>query len=163
AGTIHLYAVDWDAYGGNRYENVTVDDGTGPRVAHLATSFVQGAWIHAPISVGAGGSVVITVDKTVGCSAVLSAVSLSGAIAPARPPLPHTPPRHDALPTYAGTIHLYAVDWDAYGGNRYENITVDDGSGPRIARLATSFVQGAWIHAPISVGAGGSVVITVEK
>ena len=32
---------------------------------------------------------------------------------------------------YSGLLHLYAVDWDAYGGNRYETITVDDGSGPR--------------------------------
>src|SRR5207253_10434565 len=79
AGTIHLYAVDWDAYGGNRYENVTVDDGTGPRIAHLATSFVQGAWIHAPISVGAGGSVVITVDNGRASSSDRAELSLGGA------------------------------------------------------------------------------------
>ena len=33
---------------------------------------------------------------------------------------------------YSGTLHLYAVDWDAYGAT-LENVTVDDGSGPRTA------------------------------
>ena len=64
SGTLHLYAVDWDAYG--RAENVTVDDGTGPRTAGLASAFIDGAWIHVPINVGAGGSVVITADHTAG-------------------------------------------------------------------------------------------------
>ena len=86
SGTLHLYAVDWDAYGGNRYENITVDDGSGPRVAHLLTTFVPGAWIHAPISVPAGGSVTVTVDRTAGNSAVLAGLFLGGASAPPPPP-----------------------------------------------------------------------------
>ena len=237
-GTLHLYAVDWDAYGGNRYEKITIDDGSGPRIANLSTSFVQGAWIHVPIAVAAGGSVVITVDKTAGNSAVLAGLFLGGA--PPAPSLAVDQPGaqgtwvgtygHDgsvlanwdgtntdltSLPAGAsltlerggratwaasttdvraltnpagtarqmrtwydqtsirlrlafanpfnGTLHLYADDWDAYQGNRYERVTVDDGGGPRVAALATSFVQGAWIHAPISVPAGGSVVITVDR
>ena len=239
-GTIHLYAVDWDAYGGNRYENVTIDDGSGPRTAQLSTSFTQGAWIHTPISVPAGGSVVVTVDKTGGYSAVLAGLFLGTPGPPPPPALPYEIPgvqgswvgqygsvgyvlanwngnntdlvslpsgvtstlekgaratwassttdvRALVAPTgterrsqtwydysqmrlrltfangYAGTLHLYAVDWDAYGGNRYENVTVDDGGGARVAQLTTSFVQGAWMHATVNVPAGGSVVITVDK
>ena len=89
SGTLHLYAVDWDAYG-PRGEDVTVDDGSGPRIAHLATnSFVQGAWIHVPVSVPAGGSIQITVDKTASgtTNAVLSGLFLGGP-APAPTPTP---------------------------------------------------------------------------
>ena len=76
SGTLHLYAVDWDAIGGA--ENITVDDGSGPRRSAIS-AFVDGAWVHAPISVGAGGSVVITADKTAGTSAVLAGLFLGGA------------------------------------------------------------------------------------
>ena len=42
-----------------------VDDGSGPRTATSPrTRSSPGAWIHFPITVGAGGSVVITVDRT---------------------------------------------------------------------------------------------------
>ncbi len=52
---------------------------------------------------------------------------------------------------YAGTLHLYALDWDAYGP-RGQNVSVDDGRGRRTAVLAAgSYVQGAWIHAPLVV------------
>ncbi|MFI5226148.1 MAG: S8 family serine peptidase, partial [Candidatus Limnocylindrales bacterium] len=239
SGTLHLYAVDWDAYNGNRYENITIDDGSGPQVAHLSSSFIPGAWVHIPISVPAGGTVHITVDKTAGESAVLAGLFLGGATSPP-PSLPVDSPGvqgtwvgnygHDGYilanwngnstdlsnlpagvtyalelgaratwvsPTtdvraltdpagverrsqtfyaadelrvrltfanaYSGTLHLYAVDWDAYQGNRYENITIDDGSGPRMATLSSSFVPGAWIHVPITVGAGGSVSVTVDR
>ena len=40
-----------------RRQNVTVDDGTGPRTVNLSTAFNVGAWMHFPITVGAGGSV----------------------------------------------------------------------------------------------------------
>jgi subtilisin family serine protease len=64
---------------------------------------------------------------------------------------------------YSGTLHLYALDWDSYGP-RGETISVDDGHGPRTAALATgSFTNGAWVHAPISVGPGGTVTITVSR
>jgi hypothetical protein len=64
---------------------------------------------------------------------------------------------------YSGTLHLYAVDWDSYGP-RGEAVSVDDGHGlPSVQLAANSFVNGAWIHFPINVAAGGSVVITVDN
>jgi hypothetical protein len=60
---------------------------------------------------------------------------------------------------YSGTLNLYAVDWGTT--TRREDVTVDDGSGPRTANLSTSFNAGAWVHYPITVAAGGSVVIKV--
>ena len=48
---------------------------------------------------------------------------------------------------YSGNLHLYAVDWGTT--TRREDITVDDGSGPRTAKLTTSFNSGAWIHYPV--------------
>ena len=58
---------------------------------------------------------------------------------------------------YTGTLHVYAVDWGT--STRREDITVDDGSGPRTANLASSFNAGAWIHFPVVVPAGGSIVV----
>jgi hypothetical protein len=52
-----------------------VNDGSGPRTATI-TSFNQGAWVNAPISVASGGSVTITVDLLGGDNAVLSGVFL---------------------------------------------------------------------------------------
>ncbi len=78
SGTLHLYALDWDAYGGNRYQTVTINDGHGPQTAQLSSSFVQGAWIHAPITVAAGGTVTITADRTGGNTAVLAGLFLGG-------------------------------------------------------------------------------------
>ena len=49
---------------------------------------------------------------------------------------------------YSGTLHLYAVDWNAIG--RAENVTVDDGTGPRTAALTSAFNNGAWVHVPIT-------------
>ena len=60
---------------------------------------------------------------------------------------------------YSGTLHLYAVDWGST--TRRETITVDDGSGPRTAALTTSFNAGAWLHFPVTVPAGGSIVVKV--
>ena len=69
--------------------------------------------------------------------------------------------RLDFTNAYTGNLHLYAVDWDNYA--RLEDITVDDGHGPRTAKLTSSIVPGAWVHIPISVGAGGSVMIKVDR
>jgi hypothetical protein len=58
---------------------------------------------------------------------------------------------------YTGTLHLYAVDWAST--TRREDITIEVGAVPRTARLITSFNGGAWIHYPVTVQAGGSIVI----
>jgi hypothetical protein len=73
-GTVYLYAIDWDST--VRRENVTINDGSGPRTAFITTDFSQGAWINAHVSVPAGGSVTITVDRTAGANAVLSGLFL---------------------------------------------------------------------------------------
>jgi hypothetical protein len=70
SGNLHLYAVDWDKRG--RRETITVNGQT----AVLSGDFSQGAWVSIPISVAAGGTVTITVDRTVGVNAVLSGIFL---------------------------------------------------------------------------------------
>jgi hypothetical protein len=74
AGTVHLYALDWD--NNDRRQTVTVADGTNSEVIAITTNFRDGAWMHVPISVGAGGSVTIRVTRTGGANAVLSGVML---------------------------------------------------------------------------------------
>ena len=76
SGTLHLYALDWD--GNIRREIVYVDDGSGTRSVNLNSSFNAGAWLHFPISVAAGGTVTIRVDRTAG-NATLSGLFLGGA------------------------------------------------------------------------------------
>ena len=49
--------------------------------------------------------------------------------------------------------------WTGARPRRREDITVDDGSGPRTASLASSFNPGAWLHFPVAVPAGGSIVV----
>jgi hypothetical protein len=70
SGNLHLYALDWDSHA--RRETITV---AGKTVA-LSSDFSQGAWVTFPISVAAGGSVSIVVDRTAGANAVLSGVFL---------------------------------------------------------------------------------------
>ena len=74
SGTLHLYALDWDAVG--RRETITVNDGSGPRTADISSAFDQGVWVNAPINVSAGGSVTISVTNTGGVNAVLSGIFL---------------------------------------------------------------------------------------
>jgi len=74
SGTLHVYAVDWDSL--DRRETVTIDDGSGPRSATIASDFSQGAWINAPIKVAAGGTVGIWVIRTGGLNAVVSGLFL---------------------------------------------------------------------------------------
>jgi hypothetical protein len=74
AGTLHLYVLDWDSTA--RRETVTVDCGSGPATLTLTTSFGQGAWLHFPVSVAAGGSCQITVHRTAGANAVVSGIFL---------------------------------------------------------------------------------------
>ena len=70
-GNVELYALDWDKQ--NRREIITVNGQT----AALSADFSQGAWVSFPISVAAGGTVTITVDKTAGLNAVLSGIFLN--------------------------------------------------------------------------------------
>jgi hypothetical protein len=76
SGTLHLYALDWDS--NKRRQTVIVDDGNGPRTVLLSSAFRDGAWMHFPISVPAGGVVTVRVDKTNGANATLSGLFLGG-------------------------------------------------------------------------------------
>jgi hypothetical protein len=87
SGNVSLYALDWDNQG--RSEWLSLDDGSGPRIASL-TGFSQGEWVTYPVTVAAGGTVTITATKLAGPSAVLSGVMIGDAGAPPKPPT--TPP-----------------------------------------------------------------------
>jgi hypothetical protein len=219
---------------------VTVNDGTTTKTVQISTSFNGGAWMHFPVSVPAGGSAVVTVNKVAGANAVLSGLFLGGAGAPPTAP-PPPPPAFDIPPqgnwvgtfgvdgydlagwngtsdlsvlpagatltleqggrttwaastgdvralqastgssrraatywdnsqirvrltfanAYTGNLHLYAVDWDST--TRRQNVTVNDGTTTKTVQISTSFNGGAWMHFPVSVPAGGSAVVTVNK
>jgi hypothetical protein len=62
---------------------------------------------------------------------------------------------------YSGTLHLYAVDWDGTG--RRQTVWVDGGYGPQSVVMSTSFHDGAWLHFPINVSAGGTVTIRADR
>jgi len=106
SGTIHVYAVDWDPAG--RRETITVNDGTSPQTANIATDFSQGAWVNVPINVAAGGTVTITVTRTGGQNAVVSGIFLGGA-----PPVPAAPTGLSASALNASQIRL---SWTASSG-----------------------------------------------
>jgi subtilisin family serine protease len=76
SGTLHLYALDWDAT--NRRENVLVTDANGTQVVGIQSSFNGGAWMHFPVNVAAGGTVSVRVDKTAGGNGTLSGLFLGG-------------------------------------------------------------------------------------
>jgi hypothetical protein len=84
-GSLELYALDWDKQG--RRETISVDGET----ALLSSDFSQGAWVSFPISVPAGGTVSIVVDRTAGINAVLSGVFLGGAGVPPSIPVSKAP------------------------------------------------------------------------
>ena len=94
SGTLHLYAVDWDAIGRARERHRRRRD--RPADGRPRRAFNAGAWVHVPITVAAGGSVVIKVDRTApAANAVLSALFLGGAGTPPPPPPPPPPPTID--------------------------------------------------------------------
>jgi hypothetical protein len=70
-GNLELYAVDWDSTA--RRESITV----AGRTTSLSSDFSQGAWLTFPISVAAGGTVTITVNRVAGADAVLSGIFLN--------------------------------------------------------------------------------------
>jgi hypothetical protein len=75
-GNLRLYALDWDSTA--RRETITVNGQT----AVLSSAFNQGAWVTFPISVAAGETVTIVVDRTGGTNAVISGVFLGDAGSP---------------------------------------------------------------------------------
>jgi O-antigen ligase len=75
AGTLHLYALDWDKRA--RRERIAIVGGPRTHTADLAM-FDQGAWVHVPIRVAAGESVWIRVTRIAGPNAVLSGLFLGG-------------------------------------------------------------------------------------
>jgi hypothetical protein len=223
SGTLHLYALDWDSTA--RRETITVDGQT----ATLSSSFHEGAWVSFPITVAAGETLTITVNKTAGANAVLSGIFLGGAGSPPAMTVSSAPQGswvgvfgsmgHDLAgweasadlssltnaslslaqgtryewaanttetralegpeattrnaaayysstqvrvllsfsAAFSGNLHLYAVDWDSTG--RREIITVNGQS----AALSSSFHEGAWVSFPVTVAAGGTVTITVDR
>jgi subtilisin family serine protease len=231
-GNLHLYMVDWDSTA--RRQAVTVDDGSDPQTINITSPFDQGAWTHFPVSVLAGGSVTITVNRLAGGNAVISGIFLGDA--PAPPAYDQAPQgdwvgnfgsdgyalgawngtgsgddlavltnaaltleqglryrwassttdvralespdeserrattwyhstqirlRLDFAGAYTGNLHLYMVDWDSTA--RRQAVTVDDGSDPQTINITSPFDQGAWTHFPVSVTAGASVTITVNR
>jgi hypothetical protein len=223
SGNLHLYAVDWDKL--TRREIITVNG----QSAVLSNDFGEGAWVAFPVTVAAGGTVTITVDRTFGPNAVLSGIFLGDAGAPAAAPVASAPQgnwvgsfgsagyalgawdgstdltslpnaslaitqgtRYQWAPTttdvralegpekmtrtaaayydpnqidaqltfkaaYSGNLELYAVDWDSTA--RRETIVVNG----QTAVLSNEFSQGAWVSFPISVQAGETVNITVNR
>ena len=105
-GTVHVFAVDFDSLG--RRESVTINDGSGPQTATISADFSQGAWVSASVSVAAGGTVTVTVNKTAGMNAVVSGVLFGGA-----PPPPATPTGLAATALNATQIKL---TWSAVTG-----------------------------------------------
>ena len=106
SGSIHVYAVDFDGLG--RRESITINDGSGPQTASLNADFSQGAWVNAAVSVAAGGTVTILVNRTAGVNAVVSGVLLGGA-----PPAPATPTGVSASALNASQVK---VSWNAVSG-----------------------------------------------
>jgi hypothetical protein len=223
-GNLRLYALDWTKLG--RRETITVNGQT----AVLSSDFSSGAWVLFPISVAAGGTVTITVDRTAGVNAVLSGIFLGDAGPPPAAPVSSAPQGTwvgaygsagydlagwegsagdlSSLPgislslaqgsrylwvantsdvralqapnglsrnastyndpnqvrvqlsfsaAYNGSLRLYALDWSKM--SRREIITVNG----QTAVLSSDFSSGAWVSFPISVAAGGTVTITVDR
>ncbi|HEX6473812.1 MAG TPA: hypothetical protein VF114_01835, partial [Candidatus Limnocylindria bacterium] len=58
-------------------ETVSVASGGATQTVAITTNFSQGAWLHFPVSVPAGGSLTVTVAKTAGPNGVLSGLFLN--------------------------------------------------------------------------------------
>jgi hypothetical protein len=128
-GDLHLYAVDWDKEG--RRETIAVDGQT----AALAGDFSQGAWLSFPISVVAGGTVTITVDRTAGINAVLSGIFLGDAGPPLVMPVSNTP--------QGNWVGVYgSVGYDLAG---WEGSASDLSSLPNVSLSLTQGVRYRWI------------------
>ena len=91
AGTLHLYAVDWATTA--RRATYAVADGTTTKTISITTAFDQGAWMHYPVDVPAGGYIDITATRTAGTNVLLNGLFLGGTGAP---PAPSPSPKYDA-------------------------------------------------------------------
>jgi 6-phosphogluconolactonase (cycloisomerase 2 family) len=127
-GNLRLYALDWDSTA--RRETITVNGQT----ATLSSSFNQGAWITFPISVAAGETVTIVVDRTAGANAVISGIFLGDAGSP-----PGPAPQGTLIPLYD---NANTADWNeacsqtnGSGGGSLIIADAAEGSGPGSARL----------------------------
>jgi subtilisin family serine protease len=119
SGVVHLYMVDWG--GAGRRQDVTLDDGAGPRTASLTTSFLNGAWVHFPVTVNAGGTVTIrAINRAGATNAVLGAVFLGGPGVTALPIA--VPSEPTGLIAAAGDAHV-ALSWLAPASNGGSPIT----------------------------------------
>jgi hypothetical protein len=108
-GNLHLYAVDWDSTA--RRETITVDGQT----AELSSGFSKGAWASFAISVAAGGTVTITVNRTAGTNAVLSGILLGDAGAPPNPTASSAP--QGAWVNAVGSAGYDLTGWDGPTGD----------------------------------------------
>lgn len=123
SGNLHLYAVDWDKL--TRREIITVNG----QSVDLSSDFGEGAWVAFPISVAAGGTVTITVDRTFGPNAVLSGIFLGDAGAPAAAPTSSAPQGN-----WVGTYGAAGSDLLAFNGSTdlaslsNASLTVEQGS-----------------------------------
>jgi hypothetical protein len=130
-GNLHLYALDWDKRG--RRELISV----GGQTADLSSDFSQGAWVTFPISVAAGGTVSIVVDRTAGVNAVLSGIFLGDAPPPPGPPVANA--QGTLIPLYD---NANPADWtqacsqtNGSGGGSLIIADVAEGSGPGSASV----------------------------
>ena len=83
---------------------------------------MAGAWVHVPITVGAGGSVLITVDRTASgtTNAVLSGLFLGGGSTP--PPPPTAPGAPTGLTATAGNAQV-SLAWSAPASDGGSQVT----------------------------------------
>ncbi len=104
-GNLHLYALDWDSSA--RREVITVSG----KATTLSSSFHEGAWAEVPISVKAGETLPITVERTGGANAVLSGIFLGDTGAP---PVAASPSAPEG--TWTGAVGHEGYDlaaWDS--------------------------------------------------
>jgi hypothetical protein len=86
-GDLHLYLLDWDTTA--RRATVTVLDGSGSRSYNATSPFSSGLWLHVPVEIAPGQSLVVSINRTGGTNAVLSGLFLGGA--GDTPPVPPDP------------------------------------------------------------------------
>ena len=137
-GNLRLYAVDWDST--TRRETITAD---GQTANLTGGNFSQGAWVSLPISVAAGASIPITVDRTAGANAVLSGIFLGDAGSPPAAPVSSTPQG-----SWVGTFG--SVGYDLAG---WEGSTGDLSSLPNVSLSLAQGTRYRWAASTTDVRA----------